>query len=50
MGGYIREYEVSEREYSWGTVVSLYKNGLRVMFVDMYNNGTYAVYDTSMDW
>jgi hypothetical protein len=41
------EYEVTERTYSWGTVISLFKNGRRVMFVDVYNNGTWKVYEES---
>ncbi len=40
-------YEVTERTYSWGTVVSLFKNGRRVMFVDVYKDDTYAVYAES---
>jgi hypothetical protein len=39
------KYEVTEREYSWGTVVSLYRNNKRVMFVDVFNSGHYAVYE-----
>jgi hypothetical protein len=39
------EYQVIERSYSWGTVVELIKNGMTVTFVDVYNDGTYAVSD-----
>ena len=37
-------YEVTERTYSWGTVVRLYRDGVCVMFVDVFNNGDYRVY------
>jgi hypothetical protein len=39
------KYEVTEYNYSWGTIVTLYKNGRRVMYVDVYNDGDYCVYD-----
>lgn len=44
------KYEVHEKTYSWGTVVSLFKNDRRVMFVDVYNNGKYSIYDCNKDW
>jgi len=37
------EYNVTEREYSWGTLVCLYRNNRLVMFVDVYNNDSYHV-------
>lgn len=36
-------YWVSEREYSWGTLVQLFRDGYLVMWVDVRNDGTYAV-------
>jgi hypothetical protein len=39
-----KDFEVTERTYSWGTVVSVFRDGVRVMFVDIYNNGDYRVY------
>jgi hypothetical protein len=40
-------FEVHEKTYSWGTVVSVYRGGRRTMFVDVYNTGKYAVYAES---
>lgn len=41
----VPEYQVVERTYSWGTLVELFKHGELVMFVDVYNDDTYAVYE-----
>jgi hypothetical protein len=39
------KYKVTEHTFSWGTVVSLFKNGRRVMFVDVFKDNDYHVYD-----
>ena len=39
------EYEVIEKIFSWGTCVKLYREGKLVMFVDVYRNGSYRVYE-----
>jgi hypothetical protein len=38
-------FDVTEHAYSWGTVISVYRGNRRIMFVDMYKNGDYRVYD-----
>lgn len=43
------DYYVAEQDYSWGTIVELFRKGRRVMFVDVYNDDTYAVYAES-EW
>ena len=35
--------EVTEKTYSWGTLVSLYRDNKLVMFVDVYNDESYHV-------
>lgn len=37
------EYQVIERNYSWGTHVQLIRNGYLVMYVDLYSDGDYHV-------
>lgn len=38
------EYQVTERTYSWGTHVKLWRGIRLVMFADLYRDGTYRVY------
>jgi len=38
-------YEVTERCYSWGTLVSLYRDGIRVASADVYRDGTYSMFE-----
>lgn len=37
------EFRVYERDFSWGTLATVYRDGVVVMFVDLYNDGTYRV-------
>ena len=45
----MNKYQVIEREYSWGTLVQLFRNWQLVMFVDVYKDGTYRVVQGS-EW
>jgi len=36
-------YAVYERTYSWGTLAELFRNGRRVLSVDLYGDGTWQV-------
>lgn len=38
------EYQVTERHYSWGSLVQLLRHGRLVMAVDVYRNGTFAFF------
>ena len=45
----MNEYKVVEREYSWGTLVQLFRDWQLVMFVDVYKDGTYSIVQRS-EW
>lgn len=36
-------FQVTERSYSWGTLVNAYRDNILVMSVDIYNDGSYRV-------
>jgi len=43
------DFQVTERDYSWGTHVSLYRNGKLIMFVDLYKGGNYHIYENTQE-
>ena len=38
------DYQVTERAYSWGTHVQLWRDGRLVMLADIYADGRYLTY------